>query len=64
MLTKITNRERNMKLLWLLPAFILILFVKISSEQFDNTMREQDARALFREAQQSNNTPLSYVTVS
>jgi hypothetical protein len=53
-----------MKLLWLLPAFILILFVKISSEQFDNTMREQDARALFREAQQSNNTPLSYVTVS
>lgn len=43
-----------MKLLWLIPAFILVLFVKISLEQFDNTMREQDARALFREAQQSD----------
>ena len=42
-----------MKLFWLIPAFILILFVKISLEQFDNTMREQDARALYSEAQQS-----------
>ena len=39
-----------MKLSWLIPALIFILFVKFSLEKFDNTMRDQDARALFTEA--------------
>ena len=44
-----------MKLFWLIPALILIFFVKLSLEKFDNTMREQDARALFKEARKSDN---------